>query len=336
MDALSDLLRVVQLNGAIYLDGVFSSPWSIFGQVDSTLCASYMPPADRIVSFHLVVEGTCWAMLPHQPGRALLVEAGDLIVVPQGETHVLCSSTDLAPVSSAPLLAKKLASAPGQVMAITYGGGGVATRIVCGFLAVQDIQRNPLLVCLPRLFKVRLRGTSAAWFESALRFATAEAVSAKAGSAIVLAKLSELVFVEAVRLYVDTMPNDCKGWLAGLRDRFVGKAITLMHARPAHPWTVQDLARAVGISRSGLAQRFTDILGLPPMQYLMQWRLQLAAQQLCLADRPLAIVAEEVGYDSEAAFNRAFKREFGAPPATWRRNRSDSASPEIDRAKRSS
>jgi len=153
-----------------------------------------------------------------------------------------------------------------------------------------------------------------------MRFATEEAASTHAGSATVLAKLSELVFVEAVRRYVDTMSDDSKGWLAGLRDRFVARALTLMHARPAHPWTVEELASRIGMSRSGLAQRFADLLGVAPMQYLAQWRLQLAAQQLRLDDRSLALVAEDVGYESEAAFNRAFKREFGVPPATWRRN----------------
>ena len=205
-------------------------------------------------------------------------------------------------------------------MTLAYGGGGEATRMVCGFLGARDISRNPLLSALPRLFKVDVRGSSASWLESSLRFATDEAASAHAGSATVLAKLSELVFVEAVRRYVDTMPDDRKGWLAGLRDRFVARALALMHARPAHTWTVEDLAREVGMSRSGLAQRFSELLGVPPMQYLAQWRLQLAAQQLRLADRSLAWVAEEIGYESEAAFSRAFKREFGVPPATWRRN----------------
>ena len=165
-----------------------------------------------------------------------------------------------------------------------------------------------------------MRGSSASWLESSLRFATEEAASAHAGRATVLAKLSELLFVEAVRRYVDTMPDDRKGWLAGLRDRLVARALALMHARPAHPWTVEDLARQVGMSRSALAQRFADLLGVPPMQYLAQWRLQLAALQLRASDRPLARIAEDVGYESEAAFNRAFKREFGAPPATWRRS----------------
>jgi AraC-like DNA-binding protein len=253
------------------------------------------------------------------------VNAGDVIVVPQGETHMIGSATDLSPKLMAPLLTEQVQTAPGEVMTLTYGGGGAVTRMVCGFLTVQDIWRNPLLAGLPRLFKVGMRGSNASWLESSLRFATEEAASAHAGRATVLAKLSELLFVEAVRCFVDTMPEDRKGWLAGLRDRLVARALALMHARPAHPWTVEDLARQVGMSRSGLAQRFTDLLGVPPMQYLAQWRLQLAALQLRAADRPLARVAEDVGYESEAAFNRAFKREFGVPPATWRRSAAESA-----------
>ena len=328
MDALSDLLRVVQLTGAVYLDAAFSAPWCVVGQADSALWPAYLPPSERVISFHLVTEGSCRVMLPHDRGSALQVDTGELIVVPQGETHVLGSLLDPAPVSLAPLLATQVETAPGEVMTIAYGGGGTVTRMVCGFLAAQDISRNPLLSALPRLFKVDMRGSNASWLESSLRFASEEAAARHAGGATILAKLSELVFVEAVRRYVETMPDDRKGWLAGLRDRLVARALALMHARPAHPWTVEDLARRVGMSRSGLAQRFADLLGVPPMQYLAQWRLQLAARQLRLSDRPLALVAEEVGYESEAAFNRAFKREFGVPPATWRRNAAGSAVPD--------
>ena len=320
MDALSDVLRVVQLTGAVYLDGAFSAPWCVIVPADSPLCSAYLPPSERIISFHLITEGRCWAMLPDDRGGALQVDAGDVIVVPRGETHLLGSSTNLSPEFMAPLLANQVEARPGEVMTLAYGGDGALTQMVCGFLAAQDVWRNPLLSALPRLFKVGMRGSSASWLESSMHFATKEAASAHAGSATVLAKLAELVFVEAVRRYVDTMPDDRTGWLAGLRDRFVARALALMHARPAHPWTVEDLARQVGMSRSGFAQRFTDLLGVPSMQYLAQWRLQLAAQQLRLADRPLASVAEDVGYESEAAFNRAFKREFGVPPATWRRN----------------
>jgi len=325
MDALSDVLRVVQLTGAVYLDGAFSTPWGITVPADSPLCSAYLPPSERVISFHLVTEGQCMAMLSNDFGTALQLKAGDVIVVPQGESHLLGSSTDVTRELMAPLLAKQMEATPGQVMTLAYGGGGAVTRMICGFLTARDIWRNPLLSALPRLFKVDMRESSASWIEASLRFATKEAGSARAGGTTVLAKLAELLFVEAVRTYVDTMPDDRKGWLAGLRDRFVARALTLMHARPAHPWTVSELAQRVGMSRSAFAQRFAELLEMPPMQYLAQWRLQLAAHHLRLSDRPLAAIAEDVGYESEAAFNRAFKRAFGVPPATWRRNAAASA-----------
>jgi AraC-like DNA-binding protein len=219
------------------------------------------------------------------------------------------------------MLAEQLDTTPGEVMSVFYGGGGAKTRIVCGFLACDEVLSNPLLVSLPRIFKVDVRnGSGSAWLESSLRFAAEEAAVSRAGSATVLAKLSELLFVEAVRRCIDTLPENEKNWLAGLRDRFVGRALSLLHSQPAHAWTVDELARKVGLSRSALAQRFSDFLGQPPMQYLARWRLQIAAQQLRDGEKSLADVAEHVGYDSEAAFNRAFKREFGMPPASWRRN----------------
>ena len=170
MDALSDVLRVVQLTGAVYLDGAFSAPWCVNVPSDSALCSAYLPPSERVVSFHLVTEGKCWAMLPRQPGSALQVDAGDVIVVPQGETHTLGSATDLSPKLMAPLLTDQVTARPGEVMTLAYGGGGAVTRMVCGFLTAQDIWRNPLLCALPRLFKVGMRGSNASWLESSLRF----------------------------------------------------------------------------------------------------------------------------------------------------------------------
>jgi len=218
------------------------------------------------------------------------------------------------------LIAEQLDTTPGEVLRLSCGGGGARTRMVCGFLASDEVLSNPLLASLPRLFKVDVRsGTGSAWLESSLRFAVEEAAVSRAGSATVLSRLSELLFVEAVRRCIDTLPEGEKNWLAGLRDRFVGRALSLLHARPAYAWTVDELAGKVGLSRSALAQRFSDFLGQPPMQYLARWRLQIAAQQLRDGEMSLADVAEHVGYDSEAAFNRAFKREFGMPPASWRR-----------------
>lgn len=321
MDALSDVLRVVRLNGAIYLDGEFAAPWCVSGNAEPSLCTSLLGEVERVVSFHFVTTGSCWARLPGEPGSAIRIDAGEIVVVPQGETHILGSSAELKPDAAAQIAADNITAAPGRILKLSYGGNGDVTRMVCGFLGVENVLGNPLLAALPRLFKVDMRGSNVAWLESSLQFATREAAQTRAGSATVLGKLSELLFVEAIRRYIDTLPDEQTGWLAGLRDRFVGRALSMMHERPAQAWTVDDLARCVGLSRSVLAQRFTEFVGAPPMHYLARWRLQVAAQQLRGGDTPLAAVAEHVGYDSEAAFNRAFKREFGMPPAAWRKSR---------------
>ena len=330
MDAVSDVLRFVRLSGAVYLNGEFSSPWCLYGQTDTPLREYFMPGvlphSERVVSYHLITEGRCWAWLPDDPGAALQVEAGELLVVPQGEPHVMGSARDLPPVQGSELLHRPLRASPGDVMKVHYGGGGDATRMLCGFLACDETLDNPVLAALPRLFKLDMRNDPhSAWLESSLKFAAIEAAQWRAGSATVLARLSELLFVEAVRRCIDSLPPDRKGWLAAVRDRFVGRALAVMHAQPAHCWTVDELARKVGLSRSALAQRFTELLGQPPMQYLASWRLMIAAQELVTGTKTLAAIAQQVGYDSEAAFNRAFKREFGMPPAGWRKSRAKSA-----------
>jgi AraC-like DNA-binding protein len=325
MDALSDVLRVVRLNGAVYLDGEFAAPWCVIGRAEDPLCSQFLSCTERVLSFHFITGGVCWARLPDDPASAIRIEAGEIVVVPQGEPHILGSATNLKPVSSSRVLATQIQAVPGQIMKLTHGGTGPVTRMVCGFLGGENVLGNPLLNALPRLFKVDMRGTRAAWLQSSMQFAAQEAAQMRSGSTTVLGKLSELLFVEAIRRYIDTLPDEQTGWLAGLRDRFVGRALTLLHGRPAHTWTVEDLAREVGLSRSALAQRFTDLVGMPPMQYLARWRLQMAAQQLRSGEKQVAAVAEDVGYDSEAAFNRAFKREFGMPPATWRRTQGQPA-----------
>ena len=325
MDALSDVLRVVRLNGAVYLDGEFAAPWCVIGRAEEGLCSQFLSCSERVLSFHFITGGVCWARLPGDPASALRIEAGEIVVVPQGEPHILGSATNLKPVPSADVLATQIRAAPGRIMKLTHGGTGPVTRMVCGFLGSENVLGNPLLSSLPRLFKVDMRGTKAAWLQSSLQFAAEEAAQMRSGSVTVLGKLSELLFVEAIRRYIDTLPAEQTGWLAGLRDRFVGRALALLHASPAQTWTVEDLAHEVGLSRSALAQRFADLLGVPPMQYLARWRLQIAAQELRSGEKQVALVAEDVGYESEAAFNRAFKREFGMPPATWRRTRGQPA-----------
>ncbi|ACC76172.1 AraC family transcriptional regulator [Paraburkholderia phymatum] len=323
MDAVSDVLRVVRLGGAVYLHAELTAPWSLIGHADQALCTAYLPRSDRIVSYHLITEGSCWARLPDSTDPAIRVSAGELLVVPQGEAHIMGSAVNIPPVPAGPLLESQLATMPGEVLNLSHGGGGAPTRILCGFLACDDALSNPVLGSLPRLFKVNVRNDpQSAWIEASLRYAAEEAAQRRAGSAIVLSRLSELLFVWAVRRCIDELPDDRKNWLAGVKDRFVGRALSILHAQPAYGWTVDELARKVGLSRSAFAQRFTDLLGQPPMQYLARWRLIVAAQELSYSSKAIAAIAEEVGYESESAFHRAFRREFGQPPAAWRKRHS--------------
>lgn len=322
MDALSHVLQAVELSGAVFLNGEFTAPWCVLSQADSDLCSAYLPRSERVASYHLIAEGCCQASLYGQADAAIRLDTGDLLVVPQGDAHLLGSDLTLAPVPSAPLLAKHVETHPGKVMQIAYGAGGPATRMVCGFLTCDGIMSNPLLQSLPRLFKVSIgSGVESAWLVPALNFAVAEAAEPQPGGATVLGKLSELLFVHALRRCLDSLPHRETGWLAALSDRYVGPAMLRLHANPAYPWTVDGLAAEVGLSRSAFAQRFTNLLGQPPMQYLARWRLRAAARELRSGKTPLAELAGKVGYESEAAFSRAFKREFGMAPALWRTTR---------------
>jgi AraC family transcriptional regulator, alkane utilization regulator len=322
MDALSHVLQAVELSGAVFLSGEFSAPWCVISQADNTLCSAYLPHSERVVSYHLIAEGCCLASLQQEPGNAIRLDAGDVLVVPQGDAHLLGSDLSLTPVPSAPLLARHVESHGGKIMRFAYGGSGPSTRMVCGFLTCDGILSHPLLQSLPRIFKVGVgSGAESAWLVPALNYAAAEASEPRPGGATVLGKLSELLFVHAVRRCLDSLPAQDTGWLAALHDRYVGPAMLRLHADPAYPWTVDALASEVGLSRSAFAQRFTSLLGQPPMQYLARWRLRAAARELRSGNSPLAELAGKVGYESEAAFSRAFKREFGQPPASWRASR---------------
>jgi AraC-like DNA-binding protein len=251
-------------------------------------------------------------------GESIDVEAGEVVIIPHNPAHLLGSHLDLPPVPSEEIVRT---SPEGGLWVITHGGGGARTRVVCGFLGCDRLAGNPLAESLPALLRFDTRqGSAAAWMKSSLEFAADEIAAHRAGSEAVLARLSELLFVETLRRYVEELPEERTGWLAGLKDPFVSRALSLLHRRVAHEWTVDDLGREVGLSRSALADRFTRLIGEPPIRYLARWRLQVAAHQLRSTDTPLARIAEQVGYESEAAFNRAFKRSFGVPPATWRRS----------------
>jgi AraC-like DNA-binding protein len=315
LDALSDVLRIVRLTGAVFLDAEFTEPWCIGEPSGVEVCVEQMPNAQHVVIYHLVTEGRCEASVPGGP--TVTARGGDLIIIPGGEEHSLGSDLARPAVPGGRLVIQR---GPDEVPQVRFGGGGETTRMVCGYLACDASLFDTVLAALPRIMLVNMRdGPGAQWLTSSIRFSLTEATGQRAGAGTVLAKLSELMFVEAIRRHIEALPPEQTGWLAGLRDRFVGKTLALIHSKPAHPWTVEDLAGAVGLSRSALADRFTGLVGQPPMQYLTRWRLQLAANLLRSGNRNVASVAADVGYDSEAAFNRAFKRELGTTPAAWRR-----------------
>ncbi len=311
MDALSDLIRVIRLTGGVYLDAEFSAPWSVFSHVEPEECRPYLLEARHIISFHYVIAGSLFVMIEGEAPRSL--RAGDIVLLPRNDIHILGSAPDLSPVQLHVDPPKD-----GELPRIVHGGGGEQARIVCGFLG-SDAPSSPLLATLPRMLSINVAQSGAGeWIASSFQFAARGISASQVGAASIISRLSELLFIEALRSYIESLPPAQQGWLAALRDPFVSRALALMHARPDQTWTAEQLATVVGLSRSAFAERFTTLIGQPPMQYLGQWRMQLAAQRLRASRDPLARIAAEVGYDSEAAFSRAFKRQYGEPPAAWR------------------
>jgi AraC-like DNA-binding protein len=314
MDALSETLRVVRLVGAIFIQGRFTAPWCYHSPRADAAAPLLEPGAERVVIFHLITQGDCYVEV--DAAAPVRLAAGDVVVFPQGHAHRMCSEPGLTPAKGAPL-ADVLSRRP---RALVYGGGGATTRLVCGYLACEERLARMLLSGLPPLLKVSVRGSNAGvWLEASVRYALAEARSPRPGGASVLAKLAEVLFIEVLRLYATESAADRTGWLAGVSDRIVGAALAQLHARPAEAWTLASLARAAGTSRSVLAERFQQLVGSAPIEYLAQWRMLLAANLLRRSSAPLARIAEDVGYQTDTAFIRAFRREYGVPPATWRR-----------------
>lgn len=313
-DALSQTLRVVQLVGAIFINARFTAPWCYQSPSAASAAPLLEPGAENVVIFHLITAGECYVELGNAPPLKLM--AGDVVIFPQGDAHRMSSRPGLPPARGA-RLDEVLARRPRQ---IAYGGGGAATRLICGYLACSTRLAQMLLAGLPPVVRVNVRGSNAgAWLEASVRYALAEARSPRPGGAGVLAKLAEVLFIEVLRLYMNEQGEGHTGWLAAVNDRVVGAALNALHRKPAHPWTLEELAHAAGTSRSVLAERFQQLVGSSPIQYLTQWRMLLASNLLSRSNASLASIALEVGYQTDSAFSRAFRREFGAPPAAWRR-----------------
>jgi AraC-like DNA-binding protein len=320
MDVLSDVLRVVRLDGALFFNGEFSAPWCFKSSESAAISACLSLHAGHLIIFHFLTEGRAYAKL--EDGTRVELTAGDIVVFPHGNAHFLGNGPPIKPVDSFKTFGPNLMEG---VKVARYGGGGELTRFVCGFLACEPHMSQVFLAGLPSILKVHVvNEPSGQWLENSIRYSVSqmsESSGSNDGTRVVLAKLSEVLFVETLRRYISNLPPDQIGWLAGARDPFIGQALALLHKEPAHPWTVEDLARRVGLSRTRFAERFNHFLGEPPMSYLARWRVKLGAELLQSTEQSVAEVAATVGYGSEAAFNRAFKRELDCPPAQFRRRR---------------
>lgn len=325
-DPLSDLLRTVRLRGALFYDVEASAPWVADAPPAEALRADVMPDAEHLIEFHAVLSGGCFAGPVGAPGLPL--RAGDVVLFPQGDAHRLTSSPGLAPGDpdvATHVAPRSTRSAPGLAAPLPPlaplrldGGGRDRTRLVCGFLGCDARPFNPLLAALPRVLVVPGAAEAGSWSAALLRGAVEESSALRPGGAAVLEKMSEMLFVAALRHHADGLATDAPGWLAGLRDATVGSALARLHARPGEPWTLERLCEETHTSRSTLHERFVHFVGLPPMTYLTRWRMQVASRLLREGRHKVARIALDVGYESEAAFARAFKRLVGATPGAWR------------------
>jgi AraC-like DNA-binding protein len=321
-DTLSDVLEAVRLTGALFFLVDAGTPWVAEAPATSQLAPVILPRAQHVVSYHVISQGTCWCESAGQP--PLQLDTGDVLLVPHGHAYQLGSACGLRTGWSLDdALGWFRAMVSGQLpFVVTEGGAGPERlQIVCGFLGCDALPFNPVLATLPTLVRVRLQPESFPRLHALLNFAIAESQNGHQGSRSVLLRIAELVFVEVLRSYLTSASDNRPSWLGGLRDPVVGRALTRLHAEPARAWTVRTLARDAGASRSVLSERFASFVGQPPMLYLNHWRMQLAASRLAAGAAPVSAVAAAVGYESEAAFCRAFKKVMGVTPASWRSRR---------------
>jgi AraC-like DNA-binding protein len=323
-DVLSDVLRAVKLTGALFFWVDASSPWSVDVPQAEAFARIILPSAQHVISYHIVIQGS--GCISIGDGTPLAFAEGDVLVIPHGDTYAMRSAPGVCSgLSHEDSLDFFRAMAAGQLpFVVAEGGGGLAiTRYVCGFLGCEARPFNPLLGALPPLIRTRRGiGASGGLLDRLIELTLAEVSKGRRpGSDCVRLRLSELMFVEVVRGYIETLPPEHTGWLAGLRDPAVGRAVALLHDNPARRWTIEELARETSVSRSALAARFMRLIGCPPMQYLRRWRVQLSARLLADGPDKVATIAREVGYESEAAFSRGFKRLTGVSPEGWRAGR---------------
>jgi AraC-like DNA-binding protein len=314
MDALSELLRAVKLTGAMFYNSKCTAPWCLHAPSSSAFAPFVAPHATHIIEFHHISSGRAYVRVGEETTP---LEAGDVVMMPHGDPHTMGNGVGGKAIDGKAALPALMT---GRIHLATFGGGGEETGLVCGYLACDAELIKPVLSSLPRVLRVSLRSDkSGEWFENTLRHAVEQATDSRPGGDVFLAHLAEALFADVLRRYLASLPDGRTGWLAGARDPAISRALGALHRSPTRAWTVESLAREAGISRSALTERFAKYLGVSPMSYLTDWRLELGAEALRTTSRSVQSIAIEVGYESEAAFNRAFKRRFDQPPARYRR-----------------
>jgi AraC-like DNA-binding protein len=305
MDTLSAALTSVNMTGAVFYNAAYTAPWGATIPAMADLAPMLSPETEQLVGYHLVAEGRATVRTEGLPD--LRVEAGDIII--DGAPSKL--------VDASVLIRRSL---EGKASEMPLADGGEVTRLVCGYFGCERYAARLFLAGLPKMIKINIRSDAAGgWLEMSIRHLLSEAESSRPGKSVLLSKMAEALFVETLRRYMELMPPEQLGWLAAARDPVVGNALALIHRRPCHPWRLAELAGEAGASRSTLAERFETFLGESALAYLARWRMQLAARKLQASRDTVLQVAMDVGYESESAFNRAFKREFGLPPARYRK-----------------
>ena len=316
MDVVAEVLRSVRLSGGIFLDAYFSHPWCVTSKITPEDCRPVLATPAQVIAYHFIIEGR--VLLAIDGGRDIEVHAGEVVLLPRNDGHTLASARGIAAISADDLIQP---SQDGGLARIFHGGGGEPTRLVCGFLGSEEAF-NPLIAALPPVLKIDVRsGTSGDWIEASVKFAASELAEGRFASSNTMSRLSELLLGEAIRRHVSTLDENQMGWLKGLRDPQIGRALALIHANLGSSWSASRLAKEVAMSRSAFTERFTRLVGLPPIRYLTMWRLQKAKHELRETNKTISQLAHSLGYESEEAFSRAFRREFGVPPTRWRDER---------------
>jgi AraC-like DNA-binding protein len=310
---LQQSLEQLRLEGAIFFRSELTEPFA-FESTPSALADMHHPGAERVILFHIVARGTCW--VAGDDGERRWAETGDVIVLPYGDHHVIGGASPATCVSITELIDPLPWS---DLPAIRHGGGGAPVDLVCGYLVSDDPVFDPALRVFPSAFVVRLPKTAAAgWVQASVTYAATERVPSNTSGNVVSTRLPELVLIEVLRHHLASAPAVDHGWLAALHDPVLAPALSALHGDPSRRWTVAELAAQVAVSRSVLDDRFRRVLGRSPIRYLAEWRMHLAEELLDTTELGVVPVARKVGYESEEAFSRAFKRAHGVSPGRWR------------------